>query len=256
MEWFKEFYRKDFMNVVGFAPGEQTELEVNFIRSALRLTPGAKILDLCCGYGRHASLIAKSTDFEVTGMDLSDDYLDIAKNQWSVPNLDFIKGDMRDIPFSNHFDAVINMFTSFGFFESDEENETVIKQVNKSLKEQGLFLLDYENKFHFVFNDVFKKEKYWEKLDDHNYILYENTYDTLNEREIYNVHFIEDGKVKMSSGYNIRLYSFPEISAMLKRNGFEVLDVWGDYHANMYSVRSKRLITLSRKIQEAGPVEN
>lgn len=256
MEWFKTFYTKDFMNVVGFASSEQTELEVNFIQSALRLTPGAKILDLCCGYGRHASLIAQSTDYDVTGMDLSDDYLDIAKNQLSVPNLKFIKGDMRDIPFSNHFDAVINMFTSFGFFESDEENEKVIKQVNKSLKKQGLFLLDYENKFYFVFNDVFKKEKYWEKLDDNNYILYENNYDALNERELFNVHFIEDGRVKKSSGYNIRLYSFPEISAMLKKNGFEVLDVWGDYHANMYSVRSKRLITLSKKIQEAGHIEN
>jgi SAM-dependent methyltransferase len=184
----------------------------------------------------------------VTGMDLSEDYLDIAENRLSAPNLEFIKGDMRDIPFSNHFDAVINMFTSFGFFESDEENETVIKQVNKSLKTRGLFLLDYENKFYFVFNDVFKKEKYWEKLDDNHYILYENNYDALNEREIFTVHFIEDGGVKRSSGYNIRLYSFPEISAMLKRNGFEVLDVWGDYRATRYSVRSKRLITLSRKI--------
>jgi hypothetical protein len=155
---------------------------------------------------------------------------------------------MRDISFKNYFDAVINMFTSFGFFDSDRENENVITQVNKSLKKHGLFLLDYENKFYFVFNDVFKKGKYWEKLDDNNYIFYENTYDAMNEREIFNVHFIENGRVKMSSGYNIRLYSFPEISAMLKRNGFEVLDVWGDYHANMYSVRSKRLITLSRKI--------
>ncbi|NIM16372.1 MAG: methyltransferase domain-containing protein [Candidatus Aminicenantes bacterium] len=248
MEWFKKFYTKDFINVVGFASNEQTQLETRFILSVLKLAPGSKILDLCCGYGRHTHLIAQSGDYEVTGMDLSEDYLDIAKKTFSTPGVKFIKGDMRDISFKNYFDAVINMFTSFGFFESDEENENVIKQVNKSLKKRGLFLLDYENKFYFVFNDVFKKGKYWEKLDDNNYILYENTYDVMNEREIFNVHFIENGRVKMSGGYNIKLYSFPEISAMLKRNGFEVLGVWGDYQANVYSVRSKRLITLSRKI--------
>lgn len=250
MEWYEEFYTNKYINVVGFASVEQTQFETGFIRSVLNPAPGSKILDLCCGYGRHVHLLGKSTGCEVTGLDLSDDYLEIANKNISSPNVRFVKGDMRDIPFRNYFDVVYNMFTSFGFFDSDEENEKVIKQVNKSLKEQGLFLLDYENKFYFIFNDVFKKETCWEKIDDNHYILFENTYDVIKEREIFSVRFIENGVVKKGSGYNIRLYNFPEISSMLERNGFKILDVWGDYHRNKYSARSKRLIILSRKIQE------
>ena len=247
MEWYEEFYTTDYMNLVGFASEEQTQREVDFIRSVLKPAPRSRILDLCCGYGRHVNLLGKMGDVEATGLDLSDDYLKIAEKNISSPRVKFIKGDMRNIPFENHFDSIYNMFTSFGFFETDEENEEVLRQVHKALKAGGLFLLDYENKFYFVLNDVFKKEKYWEKLDRDSYVLCESVYDVMREREIFNVRFIRNGVVKMGSGYDIRLYSFPEISAMLKRNGFEIMDVWGDYNSNDYSARSKRLIILSSK---------
>lgn len=250
MAWYEEFYTNKFIDVVGFASVEQTQFETDFIRSVLSPAPGSKILDLCCGYGRHVNYLGKSGNFEITGLDLSDDYLEIAKKNISSPNVKFIKGDMREIPFNDHFDAIYNMFTSFGFFDSDEENEQVVQQVNKALKPEGLFLLDYENKFFFVFNDVFKKEKHWEKLDDNKYFLFENIYDVMREREIFKAILIENGEVKMSSGYDIRLYNFPEISNMLKRSGFEILEVWGDYRKVEYSPRSKRLIILSKKIRE------
>jgi SAM-dependent methyltransferase len=192
--------------------------------------------------------LGKLGNLEITGMDLSDDYLEIANNNPSSSNVTFIKGDMREIPFSNHFDAIYNMFTSFGIFESDEENESVIQQVSKALKRNGLFLLDYENKFYFVSNDVLQKEKYWQKVDDNKYFLFENSFDVMKEREIFKASLIENGEVKISSGYNIRLYNFPEISTMLKRNGFEILETWGDYQYNKYCARSKRLIILSKKI--------
>lgn len=247
MEWYKKLYTNDFIDVVGFASPEQTKFETDFILSVLKPAPGSRVLDLCCGYGRHVNYLGKSGNLEITGIDLSDDYLETARKDVPSPNVKFIKGDMREIPFNDHFDAIYNMFTSFGFFESDEENEKVIMQVNKALKSKGLFLLDYENKFFFVFNDVFKKGKHWQKLDGNRYFLFENTYNVIREREIFKASLIENGQVKMSSGYDIRLYSYPEISAMLTRNGFEILQCWGDYRGNEYSAESKRLIILSRK---------
>jgi SAM-dependent methyltransferase len=249
MEWYEWFYSKDFMDVVGFASEEQTREEVQFVTKALNCPKDSKILDLCCGYGRHSCLLAESGGFEVTGLDLSDDYLTIAKNRYSARNLTFMKGDMRKIPFENHFDAVINLFTSFGYFESDEENEIVIQQVSKALRVEGLFLMDYENKFYFVYNDVFQKESDRQKVGDDAFYLLESGYDAVNEREVFKATFIEQGKVKRSSGYNIRLYSYPELSKMLFRNGFEILKVWGDFQGSPYSVKSRRLITLSKKIQ-------
>ena len=252
MEWYEEFYTGDYMDLVGFAPDEQTRREVEFIQEALSLAPGARILDLCCGYGRHSRLLAETGNYEVVGMDLSENYLDIAQKAGSNENLKFVKGDMRAIPFEAEFDAALNLFTSFGFFETDEENEAVIGQINKSLKKDGLFLLDYENKFHFVYNDVYQREKSRKTIDSQNSILFENKYDVFTEREQFTATFYQNGKITRQSGYDIRLYNYPEISQMLKRNGFEIQKVWGDYTKAPYSTKSKRLIILARKIEEKG----
>lgn len=247
-EWYENFYSKDFIRAVGFGSPEQTEREADFVEKALGCQEGAKILDLCCGYGRHAYRLAKSGKFHVVGLDLSDDYLEIAEESFSAANIRYIKGDMRKIPFENEFDAVINLFTSFGFFDTDEENEKVLTAVHRALKPNGLFLLDYENKFHFVYHDVFLKRRSWEQIDD-SYYFYENRYDVFTEREILEVRVFEDGELKRQGGYNIRLYSFPEIEKMLTRNGFFILKSWGDYNGNPYSVHSHRLILLSQRVQ-------
>ena len=247
MKWYERFYLKDFMEAVGFAPPEQTEVEAGFVRKALNCPADARVLDLCCGYGRHTVQLAQSAGYTMTGLDLSEDYLEIAAKTFSHPNVTYVKGDMRHIPYENHFDAVINLFTSFGYFDRDEENEAVLKEVHKALKPGGLFLLDNENKFFFVFNDVFRKQRHWEKVSEDKYLLMENEFDVEKEREMFTVHVLEKGVITETSGYNIRLYSFPEIKEMLNRNGFEVRQTWGDYRGGPYSVQSKRLIILSSK---------
>jgi SAM-dependent methyltransferase len=248
MKWYERFYLKDFIPVVGFASPQQTELEATFVKGVLNCPKEAGILDLCCGYGRHTYLLAKNSEYRLTGLDWSDDYLEMARTSFALPNIRYVKGDMRNIPFENEFDAVINLFTSFGFFAEEEENEAVIRQVNKVLKPGGRFLLDYENKFYFILNDVFRKERYWEKVSKDKYLLFENDFDVHREREVFKVQVMEKGIITESSGYDIRLYSFPEIRKMLMTNGFEIIQTWGDYQGNPYSARSKRLIILSRKL--------
>lgn len=247
MEWFERLYTKDFIELCGFADPEQTKREANFVVKALQLTPDSKLLDLCCGFGRHTYEISKISQCSITGLDLSDEYLAIANAQHAAPNITYRKGDMRDIPFDEEFDAVTNLFTSFGFFDDDAENEQVLKEVHKTLKPKGLFFLDYENKFWFIRNDVLLKHHSWQKKDDETYYLMENRYDVMNEREIFEVNIMKQGRVVEQVGYNIRLYSLPELRAMLNRSGFEIVKIWGDYEGNPYSVHSKRLITLSRK---------
>jgi SAM-dependent methyltransferase len=247
MKWYERFYRKDFMPVVGFASPQQTEIETIFVKGVLDCPKEAQILDLCCGYGRHTYLLAKNSEYRMTGLDWSDDYLKIARTSFSLPNISYVKGDMRNLPYENQFDAIINLFTSFGFFEEDEENETVIRQVYKALKPGGRFLLDYENKFYFVLNDVFRKKRYWEKVSEDKYLLFEHDFDVNREREVFRVNVLKKGRITESSGYDIRLFSFPEIRKMLTGNGFEIIQTRGDYLGNPYSAHSRRLIILSRK---------
>lgn len=252
MEWFERLYTKNFIHLCGFADPEQTQKEANFVVKALNLNQTSHLLDLCCGFGRISYEISKLCHCSITGLDLSEDYLSLAKKKYYSENINYIKGDMRNIRFTNQFDAVINLFTSFGFFEKDEENEKVLKEVNTALKPGGCFLLDYENKFYFVQNDVLSQKRYWQKKDEDTYYLIENKYDVFNEREVYEVNIIFKGKVVEKIGYDIRLYSLPELRAMLNRNGFEIRSIWGDYEGNPYTVQSKRLITLSRRVIPSG----
>ena len=171
----------------------------------LELKDDSKLLDLCCGYGKHAHAIATNTKLNVTGIDLSEDYIKLAKVRYSAPNARFEIGDMRDIPYENYFDAVVNLFTSFGFFEKEEENIQVIKEIYKALKPGGKLLLDFENKFFFVYNDVFNHEKEWKEVNEKTKILLENKYDVIKEREIFLAKFYVNEEICDEVGYNIRL---------------------------------------------------
>ena len=248
MEWFERLYTKEFIELCGFADSEQTRREAAFVVKALNVTSKTKLLDLCCGFGRHSSEIAKIAHCSIAGVDWSDEYLAIAKEHYSGPGIEYRKGDMRDLPFDGEFDAAVNLFTSFGYFDADAENEQVLHEVNRALKPSGLFLLDYENKFWFVRNDVQTKRRSWQKKDSETYYLIENKYDVIKEREVYSIAILQRGTVVDEVGYSIRLYSLPELQSMLDRQGFELVQVWGDYEGNPYTVDSKRMITLSKKM--------
>lgn len=248
IKWYEQFYSKKFMEVVGFPEDQETRSQAAFVQNVLGLKPENRVLDLCCGYGRHARALAEIAGCHLVGLDLSEDYLAIASRDNTYPGVEFVHGDMRDIPFSNEFDAVINLFTSFGFFIDDAENENVLHQVRKALRPGGLFLLDYENKFYFVYNDVFQKEKYEWHSPQGEIFACENKFDIHSEREIFKVVIKKGDRVLDASGYDIRLYGLPEITKMLIRNGFKCLATWGDYDEQPCSVRSRRVIVLSSAI--------
>jgi ubiquinone/menaquinone biosynthesis C-methylase UbiE len=249
MEWFEKLYTKDYIDLCGFGSPEQTKIEAQFIVDVLNLKPESHLLDLCCGFGRHTREISQKVSCQITGTDLSDEYLTLARKNYSAENITYVKGDMRHVNIKNRFDAVTIMFTSFGFFESDEQNERVLGEVNKALKNGGYFLMDNENRFNFVLNDVVKSETSWEKLGNNKYCLIKNEYDIVSEREIFKAQIMEENRIVTSVEYNIRLYSLPELKNMLKRNGFELINVWGDFDKREYSLHSRRLIILARKIK-------
>ena len=146
--WYIEFFSEDYLEIYEHTfSAERTNLEVSFIEALLGLPQKSMILDLCCGQGRHAVALAK-LGFNVTGQDLSSNYLRQAEEYAKKENvhLNLINEDMRTIPFNGVFDAVINIFSSFGYFESYEQNLSVLKAIRTSLKPGGLLLMDLINR--------------------------------------------------------------------------------------------------------------
>ncbi|MDR7434998.1 MAG: class I SAM-dependent methyltransferase [Armatimonadota bacterium] len=134
--WWESFFDQEMGEVMFPEQAwQQAEELCGHLLQLLNLQPGAKILDLACGPGRFALPLAKR-GFCVVGFDLASVYLEQARKKAQEQGLfiELVQGDMREIPFEDEFDAVINMFTSFGYFDDERDHLKVLQGVHKSLK--------------------------------------------------------------------------------------------------------------------------
>jgi SAM-dependent methyltransferase len=217
--------------------------DVEKIVSLLGIQSGAKILDLCCGPGRH-SLELTRRGFRVTGVDRTRQYLDGAIKQAAKEGLDieFIHEDMRAFCRPDVFDAVINMFTSFGYFEDPEEDRQVVLNVYRSLKTGGLFLMDMAGKE--VLARIFQ-EKNWQEEDG--IIWLQERKMSQNWSWMDNRWILLRGNERSESRVSHRLYSATEIVSLLQECGFKSVDVYGDFDGCPYDHTARRLVTVARK---------
>jgi SAM-dependent methyltransferase len=245
-QWYREFFDDLYLRVYQpLEAPEQVRREVDFIVKALDLPAGAKVLDLCCGQGRHSLELARR-GFQVVGVDLSEALLYAARKRAESEGLSvtFLHCDMREIDFADEFDAVINMFTSFGYLESEAEDEKVLGKVAQALKSGGKFLLDVVNRDRLV-RDFQARE--WHAADEGWLVLEERTFDHLSGRmETRWVCVARDG-VRYERLSSVRLYTASELRTMLERAGLKVTNLFGDYDGSPYSWDSQRLIVVSCK---------
>jgi len=243
MYWWQKFFDEHYLKVYEELE-KKSSVEVESIIKMMDLEPKAQILDLCCGYGRH-SIELVQRGFEVTGYDLSDFFLDKAKKDSTALGLkiEFIKGDMRKLPFEDRFDAVVNMFTSFGFFDKEKDDLKVLKGVCKALRKKGFFLLDLINREQQIRN--FQRRR-WRPEKDFT-MLEDNFFDLFTSRwESTRTLLFQNGKRREYS-ISLRLYSFAEILNLLKKAGFVLESIYGDFDFSEYSLDSPRMILVSRK---------
>ena len=219
-----------------------TEEIANLI-SLLNIEPGNRVLDLCCGIGRHSLELARR-GFKVTGVDRTLYYLSVASSQAKKEKLDieFVNEDMRNFRRPNAFDIVISMFTSFGYFENQDDDKKVVLNVYKSLKKGGRFLIDVNGKERLA---AIFRERDWHREGDA-IILEERKvtqdWSWMDNRWI----LIKDGKMYENS-LSHRIYSATELKALLKDCGFSDVKVYGDFAGSPYDQNARRLITVAYK---------
>jgi SAM-dependent methyltransferase len=203
---------------------ENAPEEINSLLSLLKITPGASLLDLCCGPGRHSLELARR-GFSVVGVDRTPIYLDQARKQAETEGLDieFVQEDMRRFCRPDSFDAAVNLFTSFGYFEDVKDDELVVEKVYRSLKDDGVFLIDIKGKE--VLARIFR-ERDWQEIDGG--IMLEERKLSKNWSWIENRWImLKDGKVEEFK-LSLRPYSAVELTALLSKCGFNSIEVYGD----------------------------
>ncbi len=243
---FDDFYGEDYLNIYGPDLDQRTQVEVEFIDSTLNLEPQAKILDLFCGYGRHALLLGK-LGYEVVGVDTSQYLIDIGIKKIETARLSqkisLLKKKKDEIGFNNEFDAVINMYTSFGFYEDDEDNFSLLKKAYDALKPGGKFLLDVVNRERVVSQPRFKN---WEERNESLFLLEAYDFNYLRGRAITRRIILDKG-VRKEGYISIRLYTLAELKMALEAAGFNVEKVYGGYNGNLFTNLSPRMIPLCIK---------
>ena len=148
--WYKDWFSSKFyLELYKHRDEAEAKDIINLIQRKISLRTDSKVLDVCCGAGRHSLELAKR-GYEVTGFDLSKFLISEAKKNFksskeSSLNVKFLLKDMRSFHFEKKFDIAINIFTSFGYFESDGENFKVFENVSNSVRKNGYFVFDYLN---------------------------------------------------------------------------------------------------------------
>ena len=140
-DWFESWFDSPYYHVLyDHRNDDEARAFIDALIKHIGLKPGASVLDLCCGAGRHSRVIHE-LGYTTTGCDLSANSIATAK-QFEQDGLRFFRHDMRD-PLPESYDAIFNLFTSFGYFESLEDNARVLKSVVDALNPNGIFVLDF-----------------------------------------------------------------------------------------------------------------
>ncbi|GEC88977.1 MULTISPECIES: class I SAM-dependent methyltransferase [Brevibacillus] len=227
-EWFERSFREDYVLVYRHRDDSAADGEIANLLERLPVKDTGRVLDLCCGSGRHSRALARR-GYEVVGVDLSPVLLQLAEEQNTYPQLSFARCDMRDIPFHEEFDIVVNLFTSFGYFSTDEENANVIRNMAQALKTKGEVVIDFLNAAYVIDNLVPHSTKEVSGL-----LIKEERWiqDGFVKKRI----LISDESSNEPREYmeQVRLFSAQQMMAMLAEAGFEQIQVFGNYQFDEY----------------------
>lgn len=242
MQWFEEWFDTPYYHIL-YSNRDYQEAEnfLNLLTGFLKLEKNSKIIDLACGKGRHSVYLNK-LGYNVLGLDLSEQSISYDK-QFENDSLKFRVHDMRNRIETEPVDAVFNLFTSFGYFETEEEDKSVFRSVSDALKNEGYFVLDFLNaeyvKSVITPEATIEKENITFNIKKHiegEYILKEIDFEDHGKQ----FHFFE--RVKLTSPEKILKFA--------DEFGFELIQRWGDYQLNDFEEKSsQRCINLFRKIK-------
>jgi cyclopropane fatty-acyl-phospholipid synthase-like methyltransferase len=221
---------------------EDTPAQVTFLERALGLAPGARVLDLGCGHGRHANELARR-GYEVLGVDLVLGFLEKARDAARREGLavSYALGDVRGIGEVASFDHAICLFDAFGFLD-DAGNAQYLRAAAAALRPGGALVLDVRNRDWIVRNIL--PVTVLDKGDD--LMIDRHVFDTQSGRLLDRRTYVRGGRAR-SVTFSIRLYALTELSALLRAAGLEVERALGGWDGAPLSMARNRMLVLARK---------
>ncbi|MBD0726645.1 SAM-dependent methyltransferase [Flavobacterium sp. L1I52] len=234
--WFSSWFDTPYYHILYKERNDrEAQLFMDNLTHYLNLPEKAKVLDLCCGKGRHA-IYLNQLGFDVIGADLSENSIAEASN-FSNESLHFKVHDMRE-EFEEKYDAIFNLFTSFGYFENDDDNLVTLKAIKNSLTDYGFAVIDFMNVHQVIDSLVPEEVKTVDGIDFHlkRYIA---------DGHIFKEIDFEDQGKKYHFTEKVKALTLQDFEAMMEEAGIYLLDIFGDYKLKKFhKTESERLIMI------------
>jgi len=234
--WFASWFDTPYYHILYKDRNyREAQIFMDNLTHYLNLPEHAKVLDLACGKGRH-SIYLNQLGFTVLGVDLSENSIEIASKN-ANETLHFQIHDMRE-PFEEQFDAVFNLFTSFGYFDNDLDNLKTLIAIKESLSDYGFAVIDFMNVPFVLDNLIAEETKTVDEIDFH---LKRYLKDGFIIKEI----DFEDKGEKFHYEEKVRALTLDDFTKMMDEAGIYLLDTFGDYKLKKYHKNtSERLIMI------------
>jgi SAM-dependent methyltransferase len=239
-DWFEDWFNSPYYHML-YKNRDQCEANafVDHLISLLDIPPGGTLLDLACGKGRH-SVYLSNKGFDVTGIDLSPASI-YAASQFESKNLHFYVHDMRKLFRTNYFDVILNLFTSFGYFENSNDDLSTIQAVSKGLKPGGTFVLDFMNSKKVIAGLVKEDQKTSHDITYRIRRTFESGFITKY------IDFSDNGK-EHHYRERVKALSLDDFKAYFEKAGLEISDVRGNYELETFDEdNSDRMILIAKK---------
>ncbi len=242
-EWFAQWFDTPWYHVLyGNRSDDEAEAFVNRLYTSLAkyLNPSPKVLDLACGAGRH-SRVFNALGCQVTGFDLSEKSIQQAR-EVGPASIQYVQGDMRSMQFASRFDLVVNLFTSFGYFDSIADNQAVLSAVHAHLQPKGLFVLDFFNA-PYVLDRLVASETIVRGG-----IAFDISRYATDSHIVKEIRFEADGRSHVFVE-RVQALSPERLETMLTQQSFVVKTTYGDYNLSTFAPqRSPRVIIVAQRV--------
>lgn len=236
-EWFEEWFGEEYVALYPHRNEAEAERAVALIERTLGPRQVRRVLDLACGSGRHARYLGQK--WWTSGIDLSEVLLQIARRTGTPARL--VRGDIRALPYRDSaFDLVVNLFTSFGYFETDEEHELVIRDLARVIAPRGTFVLDYLNAERVAEQLV----PHDEKVIGGRVVEQRRTITADGRFVVKHISLRKEGRKFVE---RVRLFSRAQLEGMLERAGFRIETSCGDYGGEPLTDTSPRVILFASR---------
>ena len=240
MSWFANWFDSPYYHTLYKNRDErEAQVFINNLIDYLQIPKGSKLIDIACGKGRHAKYFNQK-GMDVVGVDLSLNSIKTAKKDENK-NLQFSLHDMRENYQEDTFDVVTNLFTSFGYFENNKDEQKAINAMASNLKKEGLLIIDFMNAKKVIANLVLNEQK---KIDGIQFDIIRQVKDGYVLKDI----CITDEKEQQQFQEKVKAITVDDYSEFIDTAGLKIIDIFGNYKLDDFDEEiSDRLILICKK---------